>query len=110
MCGCAGIDHRITIEKERKAKSMNVTELQEKVAAKFGISKAMSLRIIKFIVGEIKSTVAAGDAVKIVGFGTFKRVRAAARRTKAPNGGTVTTPKHNRVKFSVAKAFKSQVW
>ena len=89
---------------------MNNRELQEKIAARFGISKAMSLRIIKFITDEIKSSVAEGDTVKIAGFGSFKRVPAAERKTHAPNGGTVTTPKHNRAKFVVAKAFKSQVW
>lgn len=112
MCVCADIKSRITIDKdkERNAKRMNNMELQEKIANKFGLSKAMSLKIMRFVAEEIKDAVAAGESVKVAGFGTFKRASVAERETVSPYGGKVSTPAHNRAKFVPAKDFKSRVW
>ena len=59
---------------------MNRVELARKVAAAHDLSQAEAKRVLKTIVETIVTTVKKQGYVGIVGFGTFKQVKRAARK------------------------------
>jgi DNA-binding protein HU-beta len=89
---------------------MNKSELIEAIAAKTELSKTASGKAIDAVFETITHTVAAGDDVSIVGFGSFKSVARAARDGKNPKTGekikiaATTVPK-----FSAGATFKAAV-
>lgn len=89
---------------------MNKSELIEAIATKAELSKAAAGRAVDALVGEITATVAKGDSVTLVGFGTFKSSARAAREGKNPKTGekikiaATTVPK-----FSAGATFKQEV-
>lgn len=89
---------------------MNKTELVDAIAAGADISKAAAARALDTAIETITKTVAAGDSVTLVGFGTFKASSRAAREGKNPKTGekiniaAATVPK-----FTAGTAFKAAV-
>jgi DNA-binding protein HU-beta len=89
---------------------MNKAELIEAVAEKTGQGRADLNRTLDALLETIESTVASGDKVQLVGFGTFEPQHRAARTGRNPQTGeslgiaASTTPK-----FIPGKAFKSRV-
>lgn len=68
---------------------MNKSELIDAIAAKADITKAASGTILDAVITSITDTLAKGDSVVLVGFGTFSVKHRAARtgrnpRTKTP--------------------------
>ena len=62
------------------------------------------------IIGAVVKTVAAGDTVTLVGFGTFKSANRAARTGKNPKtGATLKIPATTVPKFTAGTAFKAAV-
>ena len=59
---------------------MNKSELIDSMAAKAGISKADTARALNAFVETVKETLASGDQISLVNFGTFL-VRERAART-----------------------------
>ena len=92
---------------------MNKTELVNKVAEKCGddiASKAAAVRIVSAVVDTITETVASGDEVVLVGFGTFKPVKKSARKGRnVKTGETINIPAKTVPKFAPGKAFKDAV-
>lgn len=66
---------------------MNRTELLEIIAAKTEVSKASAGRMLDTLIDTIQTTVKKGDTVALVGFGTFKSAKRAARSGKNPRTG-----------------------
>jgi DNA-binding protein HU-beta len=66
---------------------MNRTELLEIIAAKTEVSKASAGRMLDTLIDTIQTTVKKGDTVALVGFGTFKSAKRAARTGKNPRTG-----------------------
>lgn len=66
---------------------MNRTELLEIIAAKTEVSKASAGRMLDTVIDTIQTTVKKGDTVALVGFGTFKSAKRAARSGKNPRTG-----------------------
>lgn len=89
---------------------MNKSELIEALADKAGMSKAAAGKSIDALVGIITATVAKGGDVALIGFGTFKPSKRAARVGKNPRTGealkiaAATVPK-----FSPGAKFKAAV-
>lgn len=89
---------------------MNKSELIEALASKIDISKAAAGKSIDALVEIITTTVAKGEDVALIGFGTFKAAERAARVGKNPKTGealkiaAATVPK-----FSAGAAFKAAV-
>lgn len=89
---------------------MNKSELIDAVATKSELSKAAAGRAIDALIEEVVTTVAKGDTVTLVGFGTFKSAARAAREGKNPKTGekikiaATTVPK-----FSAGSTFKEKV-
>ena len=89
---------------------MNKKELVNALALETDMSKAAAGRALESLVGIITKTVAKKGQVQLIGFGTFKSVKRAARKGKNPRTGealkiaAATLPK-----FTPGAAFKAAV-
>ena len=89
---------------------MNKSELVEQVAAAADISKAAAEKAVSGMVAAIVKTVAKGDTVALIGFGTFKSSKRAARVGRNPATGkelkiaATTVPR-----FTAGAGFKAAV-
>jgi DNA-binding protein HU-beta len=89
---------------------MNRIELVEKIATAHTLSKAEAARILETVTGAIVNAVKKGDAVQLVGFGTFKQAARAARSGFNPQSGTKIKIAAAKVpKFVAGAAFKAAV-
>ena len=89
---------------------MNKSELIEALAAKVDISKAAAGNAIDALVEIITATIAKGDDVALVGFGTFKSAKRAARTGRNPATGAALKIAASTVpKFSAGATFKAAV-
>jgi DNA-binding protein HU-beta len=89
---------------------MNKTELIDAVAAKAEISKKDSEAAVKAFVDVVSETLAKGDKVQLVGFGTFEVGERAARTGRNPQtGAEIAIPASKNPKFKAGKALKDAV-
>lgn len=89
---------------------MNKAELIEVAAKEAEISKAAAERALNAMVSAVVKAVSKGDSVTLVGFGTFKSAKRAARTGKNPKtGATIKIPATTVPKFSAGAAFKGAV-
>lgn len=89
---------------------MNKTELIETVAAKSELTKAAAGRAVEAILEVITETVAKGEPVSLIGFGTFEARKRAARTGKNPQTkATIKIPATTVPAFRAGKAFKDKV-
>ncbi|MFY9184064.1 MAG: HU family DNA-binding protein [Limnohabitans sp.] len=89
---------------------MNKVELIEAVFKETELSRASAARALNAVLDTIVMTVAKKQDVQLIGFGTFKAAKRAARTGKNPRTGeklkiaAATVPK-----FSAGAAFKAAV-
>lgn len=89
---------------------MNKTELVEHIAKNADISKAAATRALEATIGAVKFTLKKGEAVSLVGFGTFVVATRAARTGRNPRTGNEIKMKEARIpKFRPGKALKDAV-
>jgi DNA-binding protein HU-beta len=89
---------------------MNKSELIDAIAAGADISKAAAGRALDAAVGAITTAVSKGDSVTLVGFGSFKAAKRAARTGKNPKtGAAIKIPATTVPKFSAGASFKAAV-
>ena len=89
---------------------MNKSELIEVAAKEASISKAAAERALSAMIGAVVKAVAKGDSVTLVGFGTFKSSKRAARTGKNPKTGAPIKIAATTVpKFTAGAAFKTAV-
>ncbi len=89
---------------------MNKAELIEIAAKEADISKAAAGKALDGIINAIVKTVSKGDTVTLVGFGTFKSAKRAARTGKNPQtGASLKIPATTVPKFSSGAGFKAAV-
>jgi DNA-binding protein HU-beta len=89
---------------------MNKSELVEVAAKDADISKAAAERALSAMIDAVVKAVSKGDSVTLVGFGTFKSAKRAARTGKNPKtGATLKIPATTVPKFSAGAAFKAAV-
>ena len=89
---------------------MNKEELVDMIAAKARITKKQAGKILNALTDTIMETVASGDKVVLVGFGTFeprdrKERKGMNPQTKQP----ITIPATKVPAFSAGKVFKEKV-
>src|SRR5512139_2328775 len=107
VCGDARRQH---ISTNRRNIGMNKSELIEVAATEADISKAAAGRALDAILGAVVKAVAKGDSVTLVGFGTFKSSKRAARTGRNPQTGkeikiaATTVPR-----FTAGAGFKAAV-
>ena len=91
---------------------MNKQELVEKIMTKTKaeLTHKDAERLVNGVFDEIKEAVAAGDAVQIIGFGTFTARERAARQARNPQTGeTIKVAAKKAPAFKAGKAFKDIV-
>ena len=89
---------------------MKKVELVEAVAKKTGLTKADANRALDATLAAITGALAKGDSVPLVGFGTFKTAKRAAREGRNPRTGeTVQIAARNAVTFKAGSALKDAV-
>ncbi|MEE2708328.1 MAG: HU family DNA-binding protein [Gemmatimonadota bacterium] len=86
---------------------MNRAELSGHVADAAGISKAQADAAVSAALDGIKDSLANGDAVTLIGFGTFSVSHRAARTGRNPaTGATLNIKAKNVAKFKAGKALQ----
>ena len=89
---------------------MNKAELVEELAAVTDVTKVAAAKSIDALVAIITKAVAKGHDVALIGFGTFKAAKRAARVGKNPKTGEVLKIAATTVpKFSAGATFKAAV-
>ena len=89
---------------------MNRAELVEILASKNDLSKAAANAVLETLIDTIQTAVKKGDAVQLVGFGTFKSAKRAARTGKNPStGAALKIPASTVPKFVAGAKFKAVV-
>ena len=89
---------------------MNKAELIEIAAKQADISKVAAGKALDGIIAAVVKAVARGDSVTLVGFGTFKSAKRAARTGKNPKtGASIKIPATTVPKFSAGAGFKQAV-
>jgi DNA-binding protein HU-beta len=68
---------------------MNKAQLIDAMAADAGISKAQAKSALDSFTGNVGSTLASGDRISLVGFGSFSVSERAARDGRNPQTGAV---------------------
>jgi DNA-binding protein HU-beta len=87
--------------------TLNKAELVEKIAKRTSLTKQQSEDVIDAALEVITKSVAKGDEVKLVGFGTFSRAVRKARTGRNPKTGTkVEIPAAKVPKFKPGKDFR----
>lgn len=81
---------------------MNKAELISSIAAKSGLNKKNSEAALNAIIASVEESLAKGDKVVLVGFGTFEVRERAARKGRNP-----LTKKEIMIPASKAPAFKA---
>ena len=89
---------------------MNKSKLVEKIANDADMSKASAERVLSSAIEQIIKAVTKGNDVQLIGFGTFKSGKRAARVGRNPQtGAEIKIPAAKTVKFAAGKAFKDAV-
>ena len=99
-----------TFNNIRRNQRMNKSELIEAVAEEVEISKAAAGKALDATLAAVVKAVAKGDTVSLIGFGTFKPAKRAARTGRNPQTGkeikiaATTVPR-----FTAGAGFKAAV-
>ena len=89
---------------------MNKTDLIQLVAETTALSKKDSEKAVSAVLDGIMETVASGDKVQIIGFGTFeKRDRAEKTGRNPSTGEQIHIPATSVPAFKAGKAFKERM-
>jgi DNA-binding protein HU-beta len=89
---------------------MNKQELIDAVASETGIAKSAAEEAINAFLDTVTNAVVKGDAVQLIGFGSFSMGARAARAGRNPKTGEVLQiAAAKTVKFTAGKAFKDAV-
>ena len=89
---------------------MNKQDLIARIVKDTGATKTQASRIVAVFLATVTRALKKGEAVTLVGFGTFKTSIRKARKGRNPlTGGTIRIPKRKAVRFSAGKALKKAV-
>jgi DNA-binding protein HU-beta len=89
---------------------MNRQDLIARLVKDTGVSKSLATKMVASTLAAITKSLKKGDAVTLVGFGTFKTAIRKARKGRNPlTGGTIRIPRKKTVRFSAGKALKTTI-
>jgi DNA-binding protein HU-beta len=89
---------------------MTKAELVAAIAAKAGLTKKAAEKALNAFTGSVADTLGKGESVALVGFGTFKVAKRAARTGRNPRTGKKMTIAAAKVPvFRPGKGLKSAV-
>mgnify|MGYP002140879987 CR=1 FL=1 len=93
-----------------KGKTMTKTELIDAIAAHAGLTKTDAAKALDAFVDTVVETVAAGDSVSLIGFGTFSKGERGERMARNPRTGEeIKVEAAKTVKFKAGQKFKDAV-
>ncbi|MBA7583401.1 integration host factor subunit beta [Candidatus Atribacteria bacterium 1244-E10-H5-B2] len=89
---------------------MNKSELIDKVASEIECTKRETKKTLECIIKNVTDCLAKGDAIKLVGFGTFGIRKKVAHMARNPRTGEkVSVPAKNVPFFKAGKELKERV-
>ena len=89
---------------------MNKEELVQEIAKKAKVTQKEAAEVLNGLVETVQKTVAKGEKVTLVGFGTFEPRKRAARSGRNPQtGATIKIAAKTVPAFSAGKKFKELV-
>jgi len=89
---------------------VNKAELVNEVSGEVGLSKRETQKLVDAIIGTIGDTLAAGEKVTLVGFGTFRvRSRKARRGVNPQTRQSIQIPAKKVPRFSAGKVLREKV-
>lgn len=89
---------------------MNKGELINALASTTNANKAESARFLDALIDVVSTTLARGEEIRLVGFGTFKVVKFTARKVRNPqNGKEMSLPAGCRPRFVPGKQLRCSV-
>ncbi len=89
---------------------MNKGQLIDSVSDITKLKKTEVTKVIDSVFDTVKSALKKGQDVSLVGFGTWKKKKRAARTGRNPQTGkTISIPAKNTVAFSAGKKLKDAV-
>lgn len=89
---------------------MNKQELVSAIAEKTGLTKADADKAVNAFIDTVKSTMAKGDSLQLIGFGTFSVSERAARTGRNPQTGKEIQIAAKKVtKFKPGKALDEAI-
>lgn len=92
------------------SKGVSKGELMDAIASKAGVSKKLASEVFSAALDVIVESVARGDKVSLVGFGTFDSKERPARDGRNPKTGETVPIAASKVpSFSFGKGFKDAV-
>lgn len=89
---------------------MNKTEMIKAIAERTELTKIDSAKVLETFQDIVKETLAAGEKIQLVGFGTFETVERAGREGRNPRTGeSMYIEKSISPKFKPSNALKEAV-
>jgi len=89
---------------------MNKLDLIARIVKETGVSKRLAAKMVAATLATITRSLKRGDAVTLVGFGTFKTAIRKARKGRNPlTGGTIRIPRRKAVRFAAGKSLKTAI-
>jgi len=89
---------------------VNKAELVNEVSGEVGLSKRETQKVVDAIIGTIGDTLAAGEKVTLVGFGTFRvRSRKARRGVNPQTRQSIQIPAKEVPKFTAGRVLREKV-
>ena len=89
---------------------MNKTQLIKKVAEESGLTRIKGAAVVENVFSTIVDSVAAGESVSVLGFGTFEKKHRGARLGRNPlTGEPMEFAASDTPVFKAGKAFKDKV-
>jgi DNA-binding protein HU-beta len=89
---------------------MNRQQLIARIVKDSGVSKSLATKMVATALATITKSLKNGEAVTLVGFGTFKTTIRKARKGRNPlTGGTIRIPRRKAVRFTAGKALKTAI-
>ena len=89
---------------------MHKTQLIKEIATHASLSKKDASNALESFLKVVVKSLKKGESVTLIGFGTFKVVKTAARKGRNPQTGKeITIKPSKRVKFSAGKSLKDSV-
>lgn len=89
---------------------MNKQELCNQVAKQTKMSKTKIMAILDSTFNSIESSLKKGQAVRLVGFGSWRKLKRKARPGRNPQTGkNLTIPARNVIKFSTGQHLFDQI-
>ena len=104
------LSHVIQMVYRMKKKNVTRKELAEAVNGKLGVATRSAAEIVDAVFATMKSTMVAGESIKLVQFGTFTVQDKVPRRGRNPRtGASMTITKRQMVSFRPSKRLRERL-